>query len=58
MKTHLTPSVLLSLLFLSAIFFLVACPTTDEPNHVLNMKIDKDNDSLLTFDSLIVKVYS
>ena len=43
---------------LAAIFFLAACVTSDEPNRVLNMKIDKDNDSLLTFDSLIVKVYS
>ncbi len=58
MKPRITTSLLLHLLFLAAIFFLVACPTTDEPNHVLNMKIDKDNDSLLTFDSLIVKVYS
>lgn len=58
MKNRKTATLLLSLLSLAAILFLIACPTTDEPNHVLNMKIDKDNDSLLTFDSLIVKVYS
>lgn len=30
---------------------------TDSPNSVLNIQIDKDNDSLMSFDTLIIKVY-
>jgi hypothetical protein len=49
---------LLAMLFLAAVMTLIACPTTDDPERVLTMQIDKDNDSLLTFDSLTVVVYS
>ncbi len=45
-------------LFALAALLLLACVTTDDQNHVLNMTIDKDNDSLLTYDSLVVKVTS
>ncbi len=58
MKTKKIPAFAFAFFSLAALFFLVACPTTDEPGRVLNMHIDKDNDSLMTFDSLIVKVYS
>ncbi len=58
MKIQKTPALALAFFSLAALLFLVACPTSDEPNRVLNMQIDKDNDSLLHFDSLIVKVYS
>ncbi|HKP94316.1 MAG TPA: Ig-like domain-containing protein [Fibrobacteria bacterium] len=51
-------SLLFLFLSLTALLILVACLTSDEPTRVLVMQIDKDNDSLLTFDSLIVKVYS
>ena len=51
-------TVLLLIILSLAGLFLIACPTTDEPGQVLSMKIDKDNDSLLTFDSLIVTVHS
>lgn len=45
---------------LAALFFLVACPATDSGDRetVLDIPIDKNNDSLLTFDTLIIKVYS
>jgi Putative Ig domain len=58
MKTKNNPAIALALFSLAALLFLVACPTTDEPIRVLNMQIDKDNDSLMAFDSLIVKVYN
>ncbi len=51
-------TVLLLIILSLAGLFLIACPTSDEPGQVLSMKIDKDNDSLLTFDSLIVTVHS
>ncbi len=40
--------------------FLFGCPpfSSDDPNPVLNIQIDQSNDSLLTCDTLIVKVYS
>ncbi len=41
-----------------ASLMIIACPTTDEPGQVLNMKITAKNDSLLTFDSLVVTVHS
>lgn len=45
--------------FFFAVFLFVACLTSDEANRqVLRMQIDKDNDSLLTFDSLIITVHS
>ncbi len=46
-----------ALLALASLLF-IACPTTDEPGQVLNMKITAKNDSLLTFDSLVVTVHS
>lgn len=58
MKSRKYQSLLLPFLSLAALLLLIACPTSDEPTRVLSMQIDKDNDSLLTFDSLIVKVYS
>jgi photosystem II stability/assembly factor-like uncharacterized protein len=53
-KQRLLPA----MFFLAALLTLIACPTTDEPERVLSMQIDKDNDSLLTFDSIVVVVYS
>src|SRR4051794_16849010 len=47
-----------ALFAVAALLFLVACPTSDEPTRLLNMQIDKDNDSLLTFDLITIKVYS
>ncbi|HKP95503.1 MAG TPA: putative Ig domain-containing protein [Fibrobacteria bacterium] len=45
--------------FLScAALFLLACTTAEEGNPILHVTIDKDNDSLLTFDSLIITVHS
>ena len=40
--------------------FLSACQNTDsgDSDPVLNIRIDKDNDSLLTFDTLIITVHS
>jgi photosystem II stability/assembly factor-like uncharacterized protein len=56
MKLHLR--ILFGSLSVVALF-LIACPTSDENGRqTLNMRIDKDNDSLLTFDSLIVTVHS
>jgi hypothetical protein len=49
---------LLRILFCSVAVFLLACMTSDQGEKALNMQIDGDNDSLLTFDTLIVKVYS
>lgn len=43
---------------LIAMLWLVACPTSEDPGQVLTMKITPQNDSLLTFDSLIVTVHS
>lgn len=55
-----TPAGTLATLFLSlaALFLLVACPTEEQQETVLDIPIDKNNDSLLTFDTLIIKVYS
>ncbi len=58
MNTKKARHLLFSFLSLAALFLFVACPTTDERGHVLNVEISKDHDSLLTFDSLIIKVYS
>ena len=59
MKNRSMQKYLAPFLILAALLVLVACPTTDEPpTRFLDMKIDKDNDSLLAFDSLIIKVYS
>ncbi|MDB5104151.1 MAG: hypothetical protein JWP91_1840 [Fibrobacteres bacterium] len=40
------------------LFSIISCNSSDDSLHVLNMRIDNDNDSLLHFDSLIIKVYS
>ncbi len=45
-------------LFSMTALLFIACPTSDEPGQVLSMKITDKNDSLLTFDSLIVMVHS
>ncbi len=45
-------------LFSFAAILFIACPTSDEPGQVLSMKVTDKNDSLLTFDSLIVTVHS
>ncbi len=58
MKTQKIPAFALAFFSLAALLFLVACSTSEESGRVLNMHIDKNNDSLMTFDSLIVKVYS
>ncbi|HKP97321.1 MAG TPA: Ig-like domain-containing protein [Fibrobacteria bacterium] len=58
MKHRKAQGFLLALISFSALLILAACTTTDDSEHTLNMIINKDNDSLLTFDSLIVKVYS
>jgi photosystem II stability/assembly factor-like uncharacterized protein len=43
---------------LALMLVLVACPTSDERDQVLTMQITADNDSLLTYDTLIVTVHS
>ncbi|HKP97969.1 MAG TPA: Ig-like domain-containing protein [Fibrobacteria bacterium] len=58
MKHRRAQGFLLALISFSALLILAACTATDDSEHTLNMIINKDNDSLLTFDSLIVKVYS
>ncbi len=61
MKTKKTfGAALISLPFLIAVFLFTGCPPfgADTQPPVLNIQIDKDNDSLLTFDTVIVKVYS
>ena len=47
---------LLALCLLAGLL-LIACPTSEESGHVLSLQIDKDNDSLLTFETVVVKVY-
>jgi hypothetical protein len=42
----------------TALLWLVACLTSEDPGQVLTMEITAKNDSLLTFDSLIVTVHS
>jgi photosystem II stability/assembly factor-like uncharacterized protein len=51
--------ILLIASFAFALFF-AACQvlSSDSNNSVLDIQIDKNNDSLLTFDTLIIKVYS
>ncbi|HKP96515.1 MAG TPA: Ig-like domain-containing protein [Fibrobacteria bacterium] len=41
-----------------AALFLLACTESEEGRKILRITIDKENDSLLTFDSLIVTVHS
>jgi photosystem II stability/assembly factor-like uncharacterized protein len=43
---------------LALMLVLVACPTSDERGQVLTMQITEDNDSLLTYDTLIISVHS
>jgi photosystem II stability/assembly factor-like uncharacterized protein len=43
---------------LALMLVLVGCPTSDERDQVLTMQITEDNDSLLTYDTLIVTVHS
>ncbi len=57
MNHNLLSRILLGLSLVVGLF-LVACPTSEENAHVLSMQIDKSNDSLLRFDSLIVTVHS
>ena len=47
-------------LFAIAVVLLTGCQNTDsgDSDPVLNIRIDKTNDSLLTFDTLIITVYS
>jgi hypothetical protein len=49
---------LLSIFSLAALLFFLACQISDENGRTMTVIIDKNNDSLLTFDSLVVKVYS
>ena len=58
MKNRKIKSLLFLFFSLAALLSFVTCTTSDESNRTLKMQIDKDNDSLLTFDSLIIKVYS
>ena len=48
------------LFLLSTRLIFLACQltSTEDNTHVLNIRIDKDNDSLLKFDTLIITVYS
>ena len=43
---------------LALMFLLSGCPTSEERGQVLTMKITEKNDSLLTYDSLLVTVHS
>ena len=58
MKNRKIKTLFFSFLSFAALLLFVACPTSDEPSRSLKVQIDKDNDSLLTFDSLVIKVYS
>ncbi len=49
---------LFSFLSLAALLVMITCTTSDDGGHVLNVEIAKDHDSLLTLDSVIIKVYS